>query len=127
MVFSKAACKDLMGAQINTQRREVAIQSLQCYNYSPFFLLDKHKGEFFSLPACILFLSLLSTPPLTAQLGEQPLIAPKSSGSTTSASHPGIIVSVGVGGLEKKEGFAAYRKGFVVCLGSRAGGTFGRM
>lgn len=92
MVFSKAACKDLMGAQINTQRREVAIQSLQCYNYSPFFLLDKHKGGFFSLPACILFLSLLSTPPLTAQLGEQPLIAPKSSGSTTSASHPGIIV-----------------------------------
>lgn len=48
--FTKAACENLMDAQINTQRREVAIQSLQCYNYSSFFLLDKHKGGFYLAP-----------------------------------------------------------------------------
>lgn len=108
MVFSKAACENLMDAQINTQRREVAIQSLQCYNYSSFFLLDKHKGGFFSLS--LTSSVSLSSPPLTAQLGELALIAPKSCGSTTSASHPGIIVSVGVGGLEKKRGFCSLQE-----------------
>lgn len=115
--FQRPPAKNLMDAQINTQRREVAIQSLQCYNYSSFFLLDKHKGGFYLTPWLTSSLSLAS-PPLTAQLGELALIAPKSCGSTTSASHPGIIVSAGVGGLEKKEGFAAHRKGFVVRLGS---------
>lgn len=93
-------------------------KSLQCYNYSSFFLLDKHKGGFLSHSLLTSSFSL-SSPLLTAQLGELALIAPKSRGSTTSASHPGIIVSAGVGGLEKKEGFAAYGEGFVECLGSR--------
>lgn len=115
MVFSKATCENLTDAQINTQRREVAIQSLQCYNYSSlFFLLDKHKGG--SLLASLF--SLSSPPPLTARLSKQALIAPRSRGNTTSAPHPALIVSVGVGGLEMKKVFSVYRRGFVVSLGS---------
>lgn len=64
--FQKLPAKNLMDAQINTQWREVAIQSLQCYNYSSFCLLDKHKGGFFSLPTYILFLLLSSTSRCTA-------------------------------------------------------------
>lgn len=45
-----------------------------------------------------------SSPPLTAQIGEPALIAQKSCGGTTSASHPGIIVSADVGGLQKRRG-----------------------
>lgn len=45
--------------------------------------------------------------PLVAQLGGLALIAPESCGNTTSASHPGIIVSLGVRRLEKKDGSAA--------------------
>lgn len=100
-----------MHAQINTERTEVTNQSRQCYNYSSFFLLDEHKERFFSLHAHILF------PPLTAQLGRLTLIAPESCGST-SASHPAIIVYVGVGRLEKKEGFAAYGKALYCVSGA---------
>lgn len=100
-----------MHAQINTESTEVTNQSRQCYNYSSFFLLDEHKEGFFSLHAHILFL------PLTAQLGRLTLIAPESCGST-SASHPAIIVSVGVGRLEKKEGFAAYGKALYCVSGA---------
>lgn len=75
--LTKAACENLMDAQINTQRRQVVIQSLQCYNYSSFFLLDKHKGGFFffffiSLPASYPFL----LPLLSLQIGDLALIAP---------------------------------------------------
>ncbi|KAF3836500.1 hypothetical protein F7725_029058 [Dissostichus mawsoni] len=52
------------------------------------------------------------------KLGRLTLIAPESCGSTTSASHPAIIVSVGVGGLEKKEGFAAYGKALYCVSGA---------
>lgn len=117
---TKAACENLMDAQINTQRREVAIQSLQCYNYTSFFLLNQHKGGSYLTP-CSHPLSPLPSPPLTAQIGKLALISPKSCGSTTSASHPAIIVSAAVGGLRNKGGFAAYRKGFVEILGSGGG------
>lgn len=99
----------LMRKLTEREKRGVTIQFLQCYNYSSFSPLDEHKEGLSSLPQHILF-----SPPLAAQLGELALIAPKSWRSTTSTSHPGVIVTVGVGGLEKKGGFSAYRRGLCV-------------
>lgn len=42
-----------------------------------------------------------------AQLGAMALIAPRAVEAKTSASHPGVIVSVGVEGFEKKDVFVA--------------------
>lgn len=74
--LTKAACENLMDAQINTQRRQVAIQSLRCYNYSSFSLLNKHKGDFSFLFFFFILLPASYPSPLTAKIGNLALIAP---------------------------------------------------
>lgn len=74
--LTKAACENLMDAQINTQRRQVAIQRLRCYNYSSFSLLNKHKGGFFFCFFLFILLPASYPFPLTAQIGNLALIAP---------------------------------------------------
>lgn len=103
-------------------------KALQCYNYTSFFLLGKHKGgDLISLPAHILLcLPLLSSPPLATQTDERALISPwkKSCGSTTSASHTAVIVSAVVGGSGNKDGGGGRalpftERGFVRISGER--------